>query len=290
MSLDTVSVAQAEARSRDQRPILVVLLRDWRAMAGAVLVLAVAALALLGPLWVTGDPDAFSGAVYAAPSADHPLGSDVLGRDVMTRLLLGGQVFLTQGVIAAIAGVGAGVLLGLLISVLRGAASRVVLFFSDSVMVIPQILLVLVILAAFGATTVTLIVSVALAQVAYTARVVEAAARRVVAQDYYRAARAIGRGRLALMVTEVLPNILGVVLVEFGVRLAVAFVALASLSYLGFAGDAISWGKMIHENQGGISVQPWAVFAPVLAIALFLVGMNLVRDGVARAVTERSAR
>ena len=87
-----------------------------------------------------------------------------------------------------------------------------------------------------------------------------------------------------------LPNIAGLVLVEFGVRLSVCFVALASLSYLGFTGSATDWGGMVHDNQGGIAVNPLATLAPVLVIALFLIGINLVRDALARAVAGRSAR
>ncbi|MFT4306418.1 MAG: ABC transporter permease subunit [Microbacterium sp.] len=286
----SIRTQTARSTGRSGGSVIGAMGRDWRAVLGAVLALVVAALALVGPLLATGDPDAFAGSPYQSPSGGLPLGTDVLGRDVLTRLLLGGQAFLFEGILAAVVGVGVGVLLGILIGVLGGRAAQILRFCSDSVMVIPQILLVLVVLAAFGSTPASLIGAVALAQVTYTARVVEAATRRVVAQDYYRAARAIGVVGLPLMIGEVLPNIAGVVLVELGVRLSVAFIALASLSYLGFGGASVEWGSMIHDNQGGVSIQPLAVFAPVLTIAVFLIGMNLLRDGLARAITERTAR
>lgn len=272
------------------RSLLSDLRRSPRAWAGAAGVVAVVALALLGPLLAPHDPEEFVGRIYSRPAAGLLLGTDVLGRDVLSRLLVGGQSFLVQGLLAAVLGVGAGVLLGIGMGVARPRAAGVLLFASDAVMVIPQILLVLLILASFGATAVTLTVAVALAQVAYTARVVQAATNRVTTEDYYRAARAVGVRGLPLVVGEVLPNVLGVVLVEFGVRLSICFVALASLSYLGFGSGAAEWGGMIHDNQGGIGLQPFAVLAPVVVLAVFLLGMNLVRDSLSQAITRRSAR
>lgn len=268
------------------------MLRDWRVSVGAIAAASVVALAIVGPHLASNDPTAFVGRVYSDSSAALPLGTDVLGRDVWSRVLVGGWQFLLEGVIAAVLGVAAGVLLGMIMGITRHRVSRVVRFLSDSVMVIPQILLVMLVLAGFGASPFTLTVAVAIAQVTYTARVVGAAAQRVTGQDYYLAARAIGERGLRLMIREVLPNIADIVLVEFGVRLSVCFVALASLSYLGFGdpGSGAEWGSMIHENQGGVSVQPWAVLAPVAAIAIFLIGINLLRDGMSRALTARSAR
>lgn len=265
------------------------LLADPRAVVGGLLAAAVVVLAIVGPALAPFPPDAFVGKVFQRPSAAYPLGTDVLGRDVLSRLLVGGGVFMAEGVIAAVAGVGTGVLLGILVGVAGRRTSATLLFLSDGVMVIPQILLVLTILAAFGANAVTLTIAVAVAQVTYTARVVSAATRRVTGEDYYRSARAIGSRGLVLIGTEVLPNVIGVVLVEFGVRLSVCFVALASLSYLGFSGGSAEWGAMVHDNQGGIAVNPAAVLAPVAVIAVFLIGVNLVRDAVARRLAQRSA-
>lgn len=264
--------------------------RDPRFWAGCVAVGLVVLLAAFGPLLAPQDPDAFVGRLYLRPRPGLWLGTDVLGRDVLSRLLVGGRLFLLQGLAAATIGVLAGVLLGILLGVARGWAAGVLLFCSDSVMVIPQILLVLLILAAFGSAPLTLTIAVALAQIAYTARVVFAAAGRVITQDYYRAARSVGMGTGALVVREVLPNVAPAVLVEYGVRLSVSFVALASLSYLGFGSGEVDWGSMIHENQGGIALQPWAVVAPVAVLAAFLLGMNVLRDALARALTARSAR
>ncbi|SDY99402.1 ABC transporter permease [Herbiconiux ginsengi] len=288
-SLDVPDIT-TPIHDRHTGSLLRAMLVDPRAWAGAVAVVAVVVVTLLGPLIAPTPPGEFVARAYAAPAPGLPLGADNLGRDVLSRVLVGGGAFLVEGLIAAALGIGVGVVLGMLIGISGRRTAGFLLFLSDSVMVIPQILLVLIILAAFGANPVTLTVSVALAQIAYTARVVNAATQGVVTEDYFRAARASGAGRAGLLFREVLPNIIGVVLVEFGVRLSVCFVALASLSYLGFSSGAVSWGAMIHENQGGITLQPLAVFAPVIMIAVFLLGMNLVRDALARAVAGRSAR
>lgn len=266
------------------------MLRDPRAIVGGLAVVVVTALAIAGPQIAPHPVGEFVGRPFEKPSALAPLGTDVLGRDVLSLLLSGGQTFLLQGVLAALLGVGAGVVLGMGIGMARGRAASAILFLNDTVMVIPQILVVLVIIAGFGATPVTLVIAVGLAQVTYTARVVASATHRIVTADFYLAAKATGSRTVRLMLSEVLPNIAGPVLVEFGVRLSISFVVMASLSFLGFGSSGAEWGRMIHDNQGGISVQPWATLAPVLTIAVFLIGMNLVRDAVSRALAERSGR
>lgn len=276
--------------SARQSSLLRLLLSDFRAVTGALAVLLVAAVAVFGPMLAPHPVDQFAGGIFAAPSAKHPLGTDVLGRDVLSRLLTGGRTFILQGVIAALLGVGAGVAIGIALNIIPAAASRLGMFLNDTVLVIPQILLVLIIIAAFGANPVTVTLAVAIAQVTFTARLANAATQRVVREDYVRSAQSLGSSGWRIMVHEVLPNIAGPVLVEFSVRLAVCFVAMASLSYLGFGGAGPEWGRMIHENQGGLTVQPWAALAPVLLIAVFLIGVNLLRDSLASANSKRSAR
>lgn len=285
-----MSVTTGPVHDARQTSVLRRLVRDPRALGGGIAVVVIAVLAIAGPALAPHPLSAFVGRPFEKPSADALLGTDVLGRDVLSMLLSGGQMFLVQGVLAALLGVGAGVILGMAIGMTRGRVSSAILFVNDTVMVIPQILVVLIIIAGFGASPATLIVAVGLAQVTYTARVVNSATHRIVTNDYFLAAKATGSRAWRLMLAEVLPNIAGPVLVEFGVRLAISFVVMASLSYLGFGSAGAEWGRMIHDNQGGISVQPLATLAPVLAIALFLVGTNLVRDAVARALSERSGR
>jgi peptide/nickel transport system permease protein len=117
-----------------------------------------------------------------------------------------------------------------------------------------------------------------------TARVIRAASLRVVTTDYFQSARALGAQWYQLFAREVLPNIHGAVAVEIGIRLAISLVVLASLSYLGFGATRQEWGRMIHDNQGGLAVQPWSVIAPVAMLGVFLIGANMVREGITRAL------
>lgn len=260
--------------------------RDPRAVIGALMVLVVVVLTIFGPLLAPYGATEILTTPYARASQAFPLGADVLGRDVLSRVLYGGGVFMLEGVFAAFIGVGLGSLWGVLIGFLKGRAKTSLLFVNDAVLVIPQILLVLIILSVFSVSPLTLVIAVAIAQIPNTARVAQAATKRVVNEDYYTAAIMIGESRPQLLFREVIPNIAGPLLVEFGVRLAVSFVVLASLSYLGF-GDAGSWGTIIHENQGGVALQPFAALTPVFLISVFLVGMNLLRDALSRVLSQR---
>lgn len=276
--------------SAKQSSLLRILIADPRALIGLASIAIIAIIAMFGPLISPHPPEEFVGRVFQPPSAEFLLGTDVLGRDVLSRLLAGGRTFILQGLIATFLGVGAGVAIGILLNLIPSRLSRLGLFLNDTVMVIPQILLVLIIIAAFGATPVTVTIAVAIGQVMFTARLANATTQRVVREDYVRSAQSLGASRWRIMVHEVLPNIAGPVMVEFSVRLAICFVVMASLSYLGFGGSGPEWGRMIHENQGGMTVQPFAALSPILMIAVFLIGMNLLRDSLATANAKRSAR
>ncbi|MCG2799567.1 MAG: ABC transporter permease [Cellulomonas sp.] len=265
-------------------------LRDPRAVAGALAALAVLVLAVAGPWFVTTSPTAFVGAPFDGPSPGSPLGTDVLGRDVLSRLLVGGRTFVLEGFGATLLGVGLGALLGTGMAVLPTRTGQWLLTLNDTFIVIPQILVSLLVITRFGASPTVLVAVVAVAHVPHTARVMRAAAQRVVEEDYVAAARGFGTPRGRILTHEVLPVVAPTLLVELGVRLAASFVLLASLNFLGFGSSGLEWGRMIQDNKGGVSVQPWAVLAPVGVLAVLLIGMNLLRDGVSRAISARSAR
>ncbi len=260
---------------------------DPRAIIGLVAAGIVLLFAFVAPAFAPYTATEIVGLPYLRPTLGHPLGTDVLGRDALSILMLGGRSFMVEGFMAAFIGVGIGGVLGMVMGLLGGKPRTALLFLNDTVMVVPQILIVLILIAAFSANAITLTVAVAIAQIPYAARVVQAATRRVVQEDYYTAGRMAGQSRLSLMLHEILPNIAGPLLVQFGVRLCVSFVVLASLSYLGFSSGGGDWGQMIHENQGGISIQPWAVLSPIVSISVFLIGMNLIRDRASNAIGGR---
>ncbi|WP_214106206.1 ABC transporter permease [Acrocarpospora catenulata] len=275
----------------DRRTTVVArMLRDPRSVLGTVAVVLVVVPAVVGPHLATRDPEEFAGAPLLGPAAGHLLGTDILGRDVLTRLLAGGQTFIIQGALATLIGVTLGAGVGIAMAMLSRRASELLLSVNDTFIVIPQILVSLLVITRFGATPPVLVAVVALSHVAHTARVARAATSHVASSDYVLAAAGIGLSRRRIAAHELLPNVLPVLLVELGVRLAASFVLLASLNFLGFGSSGLEWGRMIEENKGGLAVQPLAVMAPVLVMAVFLIGMNLVRDGASRALAARSAR
>lgn len=282
-SWDEVGSREVALHTKGQSSWVSKTFADPRAVIGLAGVLIVVLFGAFAPYVAPYEPTQIVGLPYQGPSAQNLLGTDILGHDVLSLLMTGGQLYLIEGFLAALLGVGCGAVIGMVIGLSPRRSRLALLFCNDTIMVVPQILLVLIIIAAFGATPVTLTLAVALAQAPYSARVVQAATRRVVTEDYYTAARMAGSSPASLMLHEILPNIAGPLLVEFGVRLCIAFVSLASLSYLGF-GAGGDWGQMIHQNQGGIAVQPFAVLSPVCCIALFLICMNLLRDTASRAI------
>ncbi len=289
---EEIDVAAGTTARHDSRRTSVLrrVARDPRTLIGALAVILILVVVIIGPHLAPHDPGDFVGAPFAAAGHDALLGTDILGRDVWSRLLAGGLTFVVQGVVATVAGVGLGAVLGAVISLLSRRTGEFLLSINDTFIVIPQILVSLLIITRFGANPWVLVSVVAFSHIAHTTRVVRAATLRVVSQDYVRAAEGIGMSRAQIVAKELFPNVLPVLLVELGIRMAASFVLLASLNFLGFGSSGMEWGRMIEENKGGIAVQPWAVMAPVLAIAILLIGMNLVRDGISRAVSARSAR
>lgn len=257
---------------------------DRRAWIGAACILAVVVIAFGGPILTTFDPGDFAGPPYQRSSAEFILGLDALGRDVFSQVLAGGALFLTEVVLATLLGVGLGTLLGIALASAPRRVSEAMLTVNDTVLVMPQIVVALLVLTRLGATPVTLTLVIGFVHIPQTARVVMAATQRVIAQDYVAAALGLGVRRVGLVLYEILPNITGVVSLELSIRLAISAVVLASLSYLGFAASGVEWGRMIHDNQGGLPIQPWAVMAPVIVLGVFLIGANLLRDAIARAL------
>jgi len=156
---------------------------------------------------------------------------------------------------------------------------------ADVFLAFPQIVLALLVVTAFGPKLWLIILTVAISHSPRVARVMRGAALQVVERDFVRAAEAVGEKRSRILFAELLPNVTSPLLVETGLRLTYSIGLMAGISFLGLGLQPphADWGLMINENRLDVTVQPWAVLLPVLAIALLTVGTNLVTDGVARA-------
>jgi peptide/nickel transport system permease protein len=287
-----VTATRPRARTRGSLArMLITAAHMGRVRVGALLVLVVVGTALLGPLFAPHSPLAFVAAPYGHSATSGYFGADYLGRDVLSRFLDGGRSLLLITVASALLGVGAGASLGMLAALLRSRAGEAIMRTLDVIMAFPSVVLALLFITILGPRIWLLIVLVALVHVPQTARVVRAGAAEVVERDFVRAAEIIGVPRRSILTREILPNVTGLLAVELGLRLTVSIAIIAALSFLGFgvAPPNPDWGLMISENKVGLTLAPWGVLLPVIAIAVLTVGVNLAADGIGRAAARISA-
>jgi peptide/nickel transport system permease protein len=281
----TIPVA---ARRPRQRPLALLMrrsLRQRRTQIGVTLVLLLLGVAFIGPLFAPHAPAAFAGAPYAHPSSGALLGTDNLGRDVLSRFLWGGRAILGLSAAATAIGLLLGALIGLLAAYSRGFLDDVLMRGMDVILAFPSIVLALVAVSTVGPKLWLIVLVVGLTTMPRVARVTRGASLEIVERDYVHAAQAMGEPRRKILVGEILPNITSPLLVEASLRLTYAIGLIAGLSFLGFGRQppAADWGLMINENRQGLTVQPWGVVMPVIAIALLTIGTSLIGDGIARA-------
>ena len=250
---------------------------------GAVLVGLVVLGALLSFGWTPYDAvQVDPGTRIAPPSAAHWLGTDVFGRDVVSQLLVGARTTLFVGVVA----VGLAAVLGTPVGLLAAMGPRwlgeLVMRVNDLVLAFPALLLAIMFGAVFGPSTLTAMIAIGIATVPSFARLARGGALQVLATEYVLAARAAGRPRAAIAVRHVLPNIAGLLLVQASVSFAIAVLAEAALSFLGFGTrpPTPSWGRMLQESQQLLYSTPELALWPGLAIALAVLGFNLLGDGL----------
>ena len=226
------------------------------------------------------------------PSASHWLGTDSLGRDIVSLLIVGSQNSIAVGVIAVGIGIAFGVSLGLLAAARRGWVEEVVMRFSDFTFAFPALLSAIMLTAVYGPGLVTSIVAIGIFNVPVFARITRSAANGVWARDYVLASRACGKGGWHITVHHVLPNIASGLIVQATIQFALAILAEAALSYLGLGTQPPqpSWGRMLNEAQSMLFLAPQLAVWPGLAIALSVLGLNLMGDGLRDLLDPRLAR
>jgi peptide/nickel transport system permease protein len=258
---------------------------SWSMMVGLFLVFLNVIVALVAPLlapYSSTTPDALH--VIEEPSAAHWLGTDQLGRDVLSRVLNGGRYAMMISVTAAILAVGIGVVLGSLAAYKRGWLDEVLMRLLDSILSVPAILALLVVVTVLGAGAPVIVLAATIVYCPAVIRVVRALASSVVGLDYVTAARARGEGFWSILAREIWPNILDVVMVEFAMRASWVLLLVSSLSFLGFGANPPTpdWGLMVSENRTLLTVVPMATIAPIIALASLIIGLNLASDGFAK--------
>ena len=226
------------------------------------------------------------------PSWSHWLGTDSLGRDIVSQLIVGSQNSIAVGLIAVGIGMGSGVALGLIASARRGWVEELVMRLSDFTFAFPALLSAIMLTAIYGPGLVTSIVAIGIFNIPVFARITRAAANGVWARDFVLASRACGKGAWHITFSHVLPNIASGLIVQATIQFATAILAEAALSYLGLGTQPPqpSWGRMLNEAQSMMFQAPQLAVWPGLAIALSVLGLNLMGDGLRDLLDPKLAR
>lgn len=228
----------------------------------------------------------------APPSAAHWLGTDSLGRDIASQLWVGSQNSIVVGVVAVGIGLLVGTLMGALAAARPGWLDETLMRLADFSFAFPALLSAIMLTAIYGPGLLTSIVAIGLFNIPVFARITRGAARSVWTRDYVLAARAAGKGRWRITRDHVLPNIASVLIVQATVQFAIAILAEAALSYLGLGTQPPqpSWGRMLNEAQTQMFQAPMLAVYPGAAIALAVLGLNLLGDGLRDLLDPRLAR
>lgn len=240
------------------------------------------AMTFFGALISPYDPAVIQDAdLFEAISRAYWLGTDYFGRDMLSRILAGTRYTVGIALVATMISVGSGLLLGLAASALGGVFDMALSRFLDALISIPSKMFGLVVVAAFGSSMPVLILTLGIIYLPGCYRIVRSVAVNVAALDFVTVARARGEGTFYVMLREILPNMIGPVLADFGLRFIYVVLLLSSLSFLGLGVQPpeADWGSLVRENIGGLPYGAPAVIFPALAIASLTISVNLTIDG-----------
>jgi len=260
------------------------------ALAGLVLILIFLLMAVFAPLIAPYDPYRIDeNAVLSPPSAEHPLGTDSFGRDVLSRMVYGAQISFKVGLISVGIALTAGVLIGAAAGYygrwVDAALSRVI----DVLFSFPDILLALVIMAVLGASLTNVMIAIGIVYTPIFARITRGAVLEIKESLFIDAARVLGAGRLTILRRHILPNVMAPLIVQTTLSLAFAILAEAALSFIGLGvePDTPSWGIMLNEGKDWMEAAWWIAVFPGLAITSAVLGFNVLGDGLRDALDPR---
>ena len=265
-----------------------VIFRSRVAVVGLVIVLFWILVAILAPLIAPHDPLAQdSSAINQGPSRLYLLGTDHMGRDVLSRLVHGSRTILTLAPLSVLASVTVGTILGLVGGYFGGWVDEVVMRLLDAVMAFPTILLYLIIISAIGPSAANVVIAITFVGAPGVARLVRSLTLDIRTRDYVRAAETRGEHPLHIMFVEILPNARGPLIIDSMLRVGYAIFAIGTLGFLGLGLPAPTpdWGGMISSARKYIWTNPWGVLWPALAISSLVVALNLFADGLREETT-----
>ncbi len=287
-AIDTVSLPTGRSENRAWKKMK----RKRSAVAGLVIVAFFTLLAIAAPVLPIPDPVATSwSAIRKAPSAAHWLGTDDLGRDILSRMIWGAQASLMAGVISVAISVVIGVPFGLAAGYFGGWVDMVISRVTEALLAMPFLIMAIALAAFLGPSLTNAMVAIGLSAMPVFVRLTRGQVLAVKTEDYVEGARSIGLGHFRIMWRYILPNILAPIIVQATLTIATAIIAEASLSFLGLGQQppAPSWGSMLNVAKNFLSQAPWMAMWPGIAIFLVVIGFNLLGDGLRDALDPREA-
>ncbi len=262
-------------------------------VAGIAISLVFAVLALVSLLWTPFPIDQIAiGRRFQGPGPAHWLGTDHLGRDMLSLVMSGSLTSLLVAAAAVVIGIGIGVPMGLAAAAWGGAVEWLVLRFSDVTFAFPAVVVAILITTLVGPGELNAIVAIGIFNIPVFARVARGGALAIATQDYVSAARLAGLGNAAISVRHLLPNIMSLVIVQGTIQLSLGILAEAGLSYIGLGTQppAVSLGLMLRDVQSLFLIHPWLSIVPGFTIVLMVIGLNIAGDGLRDALDPRLRR
>ena len=269
-------------------------LHNKKAMLGLFIVLFLMAVVVFLPLFMDLDPYTTDRAAgfNKPPSDAHILGTDDVGRDLFARLLYGGRISLFVGITSTIISVLVGIPLGLIAGYFRGAAESIIMRTADAFMSFPSMVLILVLVAVFGPSILTVTVVIGVLGWTAIAKLIYGNVLSIREREYIQATKAVGMKTMPILFAEVLPNAIPPVWANISFRVAGAILTESSLSFLGMGVQTpqASWGNIIFaaQNLMVLTARPWVWLPPGLCIILVVIGFNFIGEGVRDAVDPKT--
>lgn len=264
--------------------------RNRSAIAGLIIIVFFAILAITAPFLPLADPLATSwSAIRKAPSAAHWMGTDDIGRDVLSRMIWGAQASLMAGVISVAIAVITGVPFGLISGYFGGWVDQVISRITEAFLAMPFLIMAIALAAFLGPSLTNAMIAIGLSAMPIFVRLTRSQVMAIKTEDYIEGARSIGLGHSEIMLRYILPNIVAPIIVQATLTVATAIIAEASLSFLGLGqqAPAPSWGSMLNVAKNFLTQAPWMAMWPGAAIFFVVIGFNLLGDGLRDALDPR---
>jgi peptide/nickel transport system permease protein len=264
--------------------------RNLSLIFGAFITACFMAIAVIARFWTPYDPAALSIVdKLRAPDEHHWFGTDQLGRDVLSMIMAGAQTSVGVALLSVAIGSLVGVPAGLLAAAHRGGIDELVMRGNDLIFAFPALLLAILITAVFGPGAVNAIIAIGIFNIPVFARVTRAGALQLWARDYVLAARVAGKSPLRISYEHMLPNLVGLLVIQGTIQFSLGVIAEAGLSYVGLSAQPPipSWGRMLNEAQTLTALAPFLALFPGFAVLLFVLGLNLLGEGLRQSLSRK---